>query len=96
MSSQIPPSKGHKHVRSTDLMEHHEHHPLNLQGIHDDLQNIKTKLEQDHMLVKALNLALENIDSILNSLKHIREFKNMPQNQGITTSVCFSCFINSD
>ena len=70
--------------------------PLNLQRMHDDLQNIKTKLEQDHMLVKALDLALENIDSILNSLKHIREFKNMPQNQGITTSVRFSCFINSD
>ena len=93
MSSQIPPSKRHKHVRSADLMEHYECNPSFLQEMHHDLQNIKTKLEEDHMLVKALDPALKNIDSVLDSLKHIREFKNMPQNQGITISVCFSCFM---
>ena len=61
--------------------------------MHHDLQNIRTKLEEDHMLVKALDPALENIDSVLDSLKHIREFKNMPQNQGVTISVRFLCFI---
>ena len=96
MSSQIPPSKRHKRVQSADLMEHYERNPSFLREMHYDLQNIKTKLEEDHMLVKALDPALENIDSVLDSLKHIREFKNMPQNQGITISVRFSCFINSD
>ena len=96
MSSQIPPSKRHKRVRSADLMEHNERDPLNLQRMHDDLQDIETKLEKDHMLVKALDPALKNIDNVLDSLKHIKDFKNMPQNKHITISVHFSCFMSFD
>ena len=53
--------------------------PSFLPRMHDDLQDMKHKLEQEeHMLVKALDPALENINSVLESLKHINEYKRMP------------------
>ena len=91
MSSQIPTSKRHKRVRSADLMELDELDKSFLPRMHDDLQNMKSKLEQEHMLVKALDPALENINSVLESLKNIQEYKQRPENQGITISVRFSC-----
>ena len=85
--------KRHKRNRSADLMELDQQDPSYLEKMCKDLQKMKNDLEQDHMLVKALDPAVENVNSVLESLKHIDEYKKMPHNKGIKIAVRFSCFM---
>lgn len=92
MSAEVlTPRSSHKRSASADLFE-----STSIASLARDLMDIRKTLENEYMIVKALDPAIESIDEVLDSLKYIDSFREKARNKGRKISVCLLLFSFND